>query len=254
MASFRFEEPRHIQKLEDCHFYHTLDLPTFGLVKGEWDLRGRFDDYIGDIDLNGKSVLDIGTATGFLTFEAEKRNASSVVSFDISDAKYQHLLPFKDNLYYKNHEQWRTLQTAWLNRWKNGYWLAHRLFNSQAKVFYGDIYQLPTEVGQFDVSIIGSVLEHLSDQVSALASVARLTKSKLVFVTPLLETEDKIAHFFPSASRPDVDYVWWIYSVRVYREVLAMLGFEIKRITKNKFRFELAGEDHERHTIVARRM
>lgn len=251
--TFTFQEPRAIQRLEDCYFYHTLDLPGFGLVQGEWDLRGRFDDYVGGVDLRGKTVLDIGTANGFLTFEAEKRGAKSVVSFDIGDAKFQHLLPFKDNLYSTNYEEWRAHTSAGFERWKNGYWLAHRLFHSKAKVFYGNIYDLPTAAGSFDVVIIGSVLEHLSDQVSALASVARLTKSTLVIVTALMETEEPLARFLPLADHPRLDYTWWMYSVGTYRTIFKMLGFEIDYIKKNRYQFSLAGGAHERHTIVATR-
>src|SRR3954471_8250442 len=102
-----FETPRDIRRVEDCHFYHTLDLPGIGVVEGMWDLRGRFDDYIGGVNLRDKTVLDVGTGNGFLTFEAEKRGAREVISFDIGDAKFQHLLPFKDCPYYTHHAEWR---------------------------------------------------------------------------------------------------------------------------------------------------
>jgi SAM-dependent methyltransferase len=253
IEAFAYEAPRNIHRLEDCFFYHTLDLPGFGTVRGEWDLRDRFDDYIGGVDLRGKTVLDIGTANGFLTFEAEKRGAKSVVSFDIGDAKYQHLLPFKDNLYSRDYEEWRALTTAGFERWKNGYWLAHRLYRSRARAFYGNIYDLPTDAGLFDVVIIGSVLEHLSDQVSAMASAARLTRSTMVIATGLLETEEPIARFVPMADHPTLDYTWWVYSIGIYRTIFKMIGFEIDSITKNSYRFNLAGVESERHTIVASR-
>lgn len=256
--SFAFAEPRNVQSIEDCIFYHSLDLPGHGEIMGEWDLRGRFDDYVGGVDVRGKSVLDIGTASGFLTFEAERRGASSVVSFDIADANSQHLLPFKDKLYYRDHELWRSRQNAGYERWKNAYWLAHRLFHSRAKAFYGDIYHLPPAAGSFDVVIVGSVLEHLSDQVSALASIARLAAHTMILVTDVIETEDPIARFLPRADRPEMDYTWWLYSIGIYREVLGMLGFGIDRITKGRYRFNahrFGGEaiDAERPTLVATR-
>jgi SAM-dependent methyltransferase len=252
-GTFTLAAPRDIKNLEDCFFYHTLDLPGFGMVEGEWDLRGRFDDYVGGVDLRGKTMLDVGTATGFLTFEAEKRGAKQVVSFDIGDAKYQHLLPFKDGLYYQDYEAWRAWTSAVYERWKNGYWLAHRLYDSKAQAFYGNIYDLPTAAGTFDVVIIGSVLEHLSDQVSALASVGRLTKSTMVVVTGMLETEEKNAYFVPSADQPKLDYTWWVYSLGIYREVFAMLGFRIDSVKKNTYRFLRGGRECERYTIVASR-
>ena len=97
---------RFVDRLEDCFFYHAMELPGLGLIPAHWDLRGRFADYIGGIDVAGKSVLDVGTATGFLSFEAEKRGASRVLSFDQLDGAEQRFLPFKDKPYYRDHARW----------------------------------------------------------------------------------------------------------------------------------------------------
>lgn len=243
--------PRFIDRLEDCFFYHAMELPGFGLVRGQWDLRGRFDDYVGHVDVAGKSVLDVGTATGFLSFEAEKREASRVVSFDMSDARQQAFLPFKDKLYYRDHERWAREHAVEVQRWKNAYWLCHRLLGSRARVAYGNIYDLPARLGTFDVTIVGSVLEHLSDPITALASIARLTGETMAVITPLLPTDERIARFEPSAANPDYDFTWWRYSVGVYREVFAMLGFRIARITQAKYSYMHGGTLEERSTIVA---
>jgi len=36
-----YAAPRHIEELNNCYFYHTMDLPEVGTVAGDWDLRGR---------------------------------------------------------------------------------------------------------------------------------------------------------------------------------------------------------------------
>ena len=113
--------------------------------------------------MRGKSVLDIGTATGFLSFEAEKRGAQ-VVSFDMDQGSQQTFLPFKDRPYYSDHQRWAETYNAQIEKWKNAYWLCHRLLESNARVYYGNVYDLPLSLGRFDVAIVGSVLEHLSDQ------------------------------------------------------------------------------------------
>ena len=248
-----FAPPRFVDRLEDCFFYHAMDLPGFGLVPAHWDLRGRFDEYIGSVDLRGKSVLDVGTATGFLSFEAEKRGAARVVSFDQSDGAEQKFLPFKDKPYYRDHAKWAEEYRAEIERWKNAYWLSHRLLGSKSEVFYGDIYELPNELGEFDIAIIGSVLEHLSDPITALGSVARLTKERMVIVTPLLETDEPMARFEGNAANPDADFTWWIFSLGVYREVLAMLGFGIERVNRASYHYMYGDRDEERSTIVAAR-
>src|SRR4030095_95397 len=122
-----FEAPRFVERLEDCFFYHAMELPGFGLVRAHWDLGGRFDEYIGGVDVAGKSVTDIGAATGFLSFEAEKRGASRVLSFDMSDARQQTFLPFKDKLYSRDPDRWAAQYGAEIEQWKNAYWLCHEL-------------------------------------------------------------------------------------------------------------------------------
>lgn len=244
--------PRLIESLDDCFFYHTMELPGFGVVEGLWDLRGKFDEYVGGVEVSGKSVLDIGTASGFLSFEAERRGAN-VLSFDMSSVAHQHLLPFKDKPYYVNHEQWLKDANPFMETWKNAYWLAHRLLNSKAEVFYGNIYALPPALGSFDITIVGSVLEHLSDPISALASIARLSKDVLVIVTPLIETDEPVARFEPRAANPEQDYTWWIYSTGVYREVLSMLGFKITAMSSAKYFYAYGNTLEERTTIIATR-
>lgn len=109
----RFEDPWNVQEVRDCYFYHSIDLPGIGIIDGDWDLIGDFDDYIGQLDLSGKRILDVGTASGFLTFEAEKRGAQ-VVSFDVQDGRQHQRLPFRDNLFMTDYQ-------AWLHRSKSTY-------------------------------------------------------------------------------------------------------------------------------------
>ena len=246
--------PRFVERLEDCFFYHAMELPGFGLVPAHWDLRGRFDDYVGGVDVAGKSVLDIGTATGFLSFESEKRGAARVLSFDQSDGAAQTFLPFKDKLYYRDRARWAEAYRAEIERWKNAYWLSHRLLESKAEVFYGDIYDLPAELGEFDIALVGSVLEHLSDPITALASIARLTKERMVVVTPLLETDEPVARFEGRASQPEADFTWWTYGLGVYREVFGMLGFTIEKVSHAKYYYMYGDREEERSTIVAARI
>ena len=244
-------EPRFVDSVADCFFYHTMDLPGLGVVRGHWDLRGRFDDYVSGVSVAGKSVLDIGAATGFLSFESEQRGASHVLSVDMGDPRQQMFIPFKDNLYYRKYEDFVGYHAAEVERWKNGYWLCHRLLESRAAVFYGDIFRLPPALGEFDVAIVAAVLEHLNDQITALASIARLTKETMVIVTPVLQTEERIARLEPTADNPKYDYTWWRYSIGTYREVLKMLGFSIARITEGQYRHEYTDRLEARTTIVA---
>ena len=75
-------------KLEDCKFYHSVNLPSGETLRGDWDLRDKLDVYIGNVDVKGCRVLDMGTASGALSFYMEQLGAK-VVSADVrSSAQY----------------------------------------------------------------------------------------------------------------------------------------------------------------------
>jgi hypothetical protein len=84
LAGSVYSEPRVVSRIDDCFFYHSMDLPQHGLVAGEWDLRRGIERYLGHVDFRGKRVLDIGTASGFLAFWMERQGAE-VIGFDLSD-------------------------------------------------------------------------------------------------------------------------------------------------------------------------
>ncbi len=69
-----------------------MDIPGAGEVKGHWDLRDCIKPYLGDYDFKGKRVLDVGAASGFLTFSMEKQGAD-VVSFDMASGAQWDVVP-----------------------------------------------------------------------------------------------------------------------------------------------------------------
>ena len=70
-----------------------MDLPGFGVIPGEWDLRGRTDQYLDNYLFGGKRVLEVGPASGFLTFEMEARGAT-VVCLEVSDETAWDFVPY----------------------------------------------------------------------------------------------------------------------------------------------------------------
>ena len=66
---FAYAKPRHVEDPEGCFFCHVMYLAGIDRVGEHWDLRNRVDDYLGRFDFRGKRAVDIGAASGFLTFE-----------------------------------------------------------------------------------------------------------------------------------------------------------------------------------------
>jgi SAM-dependent methyltransferase len=223
-------------ELEECFFYHSIDLPVSGPQAGVWDLRGRFDDYVGHQDLQGRTVLDVGTASGFLTFEAETRGAT-VTSFEVASVEQLHVLPYQDSLAIQATD-------ATLERLKNAYRLAHDELSSSASCVYGDIYSLsPDTTELFDVVLIGQLLVHLPDAISALAAASSVCRDTLIIVEGSFEDPSPVAGLCARADQPSINYAWYHYSTGWYNEVLRIIGFRDISIDRSTYRCN--AQDHE---------
>ncbi len=244
-----FASPRHVTDRSHCHFYHSMDLPG-GAVDGAWDLRGRLPEYIGGVDLKDRSVLDVGTASGFLTFEMEKLGAR-VVSFDAASADDIAFVPMHDHGYVTDHAAWSRETNAFLDRLKNGYWFAHRELASRSRALYGNVYELDTYGHSFDVAVVGQILVHLKDPVNALAAVARTCRETLIITEGTIDSPYPDARLCAHSISGGLGYMWWLCSVAFYRDVLTMQNFEIASVTANHFRHN--SDDWPLTTIVAHR-
>src|ERR1700738_2351795 len=142
-----YAAPRVVTDLADCHFYHSMDLPGYGTVQGEWDLREGIGAYLGNVDFKGKRVLEMGTASGFVGFHMEKAGAK-VIGYDLSDAQAWDVVPFAR---YDSDDFLRK-RRAHIKRMNNAYWLSHSALGSRNKVVYGHVYSVPREIGGVDVS------------------------------------------------------------------------------------------------------
>src|SRR4051794_27566355 len=93
MTGEPYATPRVVTDVAECAFYHTMDIPGHGHVRGDWDLAPNVAAYLGQVDFAGKRVLEVGTADGYLGFEMEARGAE-VVCYDLSEQQLWDLVPF----------------------------------------------------------------------------------------------------------------------------------------------------------------
>jgi SAM-dependent methyltransferase len=235
-----YAEPSIVEDLSQCHFYHMMDFPGGVSGRGNWDLRGRFERYTANVNFTGKRVLDVGAASGFLTFEAEKRGAE-VVSFDSSSPRMHAGLPFievrrrGDGSAPDGNENYET--------GRNAYWYAHRAYGSRAKCYYGDVYNLPDELGEFDIVLVGQILAHLRDPVSALTSITRRCRDKLVIMDNIIESKEPVMRFMGNPQpNPNVNKynTWWSLSLGLYDALLQILGFKLAYYVQNDYPWQNA--------------
>jgi len=171
-----FAAPQKVENLADCYFYHTMELPGHGVIEGrDWDLRGKVDEYLGKIDLAGQRVLEIGPASGFLTFEMEKRGAD-VVSIEVTPEHGWDFVPYPA----ARLEEVIGPRRIVMQQLKNSYWFSHTALQSKANVYYGDVYNLPAALGQFDISVMGSVLLHCRDPLRIVEQCGKMARSVVI--------------------------------------------------------------------------
>ncbi len=216
---------RNISDLSDCYFYHTMDLPTLGTIVGNWDLRENMKQYFGNVNLKGKRVLDIGAASGALSFWMEEQSAE-VVSFDLASGEEWDLVPYaKWTGITQSLNEYKTL----IEKLKNAYWLAHRLKKSKAKVVYGNVYRIPKEINNLDISVFGCILLHLKNPFEALQSGLKMTRETAIItdqIRPYLDSQMPVQVFMPDAKEFKIFDVWWYLNPQIIIKMLEVLGFE----------------------------
>jgi SAM-dependent methyltransferase len=256
------DPPASVPGLSDCFFYHTMDVPGYGLRRGQWDLRAGVDDYLGHVDLADTRVLELGPASGFLTFEMERRGAH-VTACELPTLEEWDLVPyasFNPKAYLEDRKELG-------RRLRNAFWVAHAGFESGARLAEGSVYDLTGGIGSFDTAVFGMILLHLRDPFRALENAVAET-TKTVIVTEIVSEEqiseslgelddlrpsrtdvlgaassrlsaflsDKLSdaspsmYFCPRASRGEPLDTWWQLTPAIIQEFLGVLGFEEQEV------------------------
>jgi SAM-dependent methyltransferase len=237
-----YAEPIDVASSRECYYYHTMDVPGHGLVEGEWDLRSGVDDYLGREAVAGKRVLEIGTASGFVCFEMERRGAD-VVAYDLDPGAPWDIVPYAGldtaAVIAERGEHIARLNKSW--------WFNHRAFGSKARVAYGSVYEIPQSIGPFDLCTFGAVLLHLRDPFLALQRALALTP-QTVLVTELARRGSFRAPFegglrrrsplfLPDAAKGQPVDAWWSFSPESVSNMLAVLGYRTERVVHHTQRY-----------------
>ena len=211
-----------------CYWYHTLKFPDGETVRGSWAIED-FSQYIGGYDLAGKTVLDVGTASGYLAFNAEKAGAD-VTGLDAASTQEFRHFPYAESLSYRDIKQSREVWTTEnLIPIKNSWWYAWHKFGSKAKCVYAPIPELYEWDTQFDVVMAGAIVEHLSDPVYAIGAWTKVAREAvLIPFTDVVQTDDLSMHPIIPLDNPGVFYVWWHLSRGLYVKLFDNLGFDVR--------------------------
>lgn len=254
-ACFAPVVPWPMPRRDECAFYTCTTFPDGERIDdANWDLRGQFDRYIGGVPLAGRTVLDVGTASGFLAFSAEAAGAT-VTALDAPGSDGFERIPFAGSAFTDRRPAWIASSDIYLDSLKRSFWYSWHRRGSAVEVVYAPAAALWRWPRRFDVVIAGAIVEHLSDPVPFLAALARMARETLVIAfTPVIETDELRMEPMNGWDDPAYHYSWWRLSLGLYRRVLGNLGFTVT-VTEaeglcNEIKPPLAVR---RPTLVARR-
>ena len=213
----------------DCDFYHVVELPDNRLTTGQWDLRASAYQYLGGIAVDGKRVIEIGPATGFLSFYMEQRGAQVVCVEPPMDAFWD-LVPRSDNGI-----EFRQNFIRHITRIRNSFWYLHQLYRSSVECYEVDVYQLPSDIARFDIAVLGSVLLHCCSPVKILQSVGNLVDEHMVICERYFAdlAGQPVSRLVPSRDN-GVNETWWEFSPVFFQQYLGVLGFPKSTVTRHR--------------------
>ena len=202
------------EAMKRLSWYHTIDLGNGICTPGFYDHRQYLSEYGLPKDLQGQTALDIGAASGFFTFELEKRGAevtsTELPNWDSHDfgPLYQPDMSPDDAREYLH----------------DPYLFAHKILGSKAKRQLISIYDIsPETTGVFDLVFCGSVLLHLTDPIKALWHIQSVTREVAIIATVIhpLYTNEPLA-LFNGQHHGDV---WWFPNRAALEEMIKSAGF-----------------------------
>jgi len=260
-----YAQPKDIQSAKDCDFYHVIDIPGHGTTTGQWDLRGTYREYLGNLDVRGKTVLELGTASGFLCFQMEKMGAD-VVAFDLSpNHSWDWLLSPTDD-----EAQIRRTMKRGIERCNNAFWFCHKIFNSKARLVHGTLYDIPNELDKVDVVTLCSVLLHVRDPILAIQRAASFAKETVIITEQIPIISYRLPNWInyrlskvigpyaqfvprPQTKSPHGGLSWWYLSPETVKTVLQILGFQTFQLSTSKHLYSRENLWIDLYTLVANR-
>ena len=176
--------------------YHKLSFQPDLVFEGDYDLSRFLVHYDLPEQLDGKTVLDVGTAAGFWSLECARRGGS-VLAIDT----------YAVSLFGE---------------------IASCL---SAPISYAQrsVYDLSTSDGTFDLVVCGSVLLHLPDPLGALRAIRSVCRGSLIVSTASTAdsevTSRPVCDFHGQRAADGDYYTYWALSAAALTNLLRTAGF-----------------------------
>jgi tRNA (mo5U34)-methyltransferase len=200
---------------EEPYWFHRMELPGEILTPGWSDPRvDKLPHYGLPTDMTGMRVLDIGSAEGFFSFEAERRGAAEIIGIE----NYPPMA--------------------------RKFEICRAATGSRARTYMVNVYYLnPATLGTFDLVMFFGVLYHLRHPILALQKIASVCAGTILMQTATCaDASDKpMAEFHPfgiksgPSENPSNDPTcFWFPNIACCIALLQHVGFQdVEQIAKN---------------------
>jgi tRNA (mo5U34)-methyltransferase len=258
--------------VDKYYWYHTIDLPGGLVTPGLYDFRETVSCFQFPDDMRGTTALDVGSATGFFSFEFERRGAS-VVSVELPSldkldrfpgqsseqavAKIGQMIAPRNLAGLRGYVKPYTAEELYFYLLKGPFQFCHDLLGSKVERRYASVYDLSPEtlgVSGFDLVFLGDILVHTLNPLQALAAAAALCRKTLILSQVMPEAADgKSAMLYVGGDDPASDEVsWWWPNKPCVVQLLKKLGFrDVIEAGSNSGRLRPSGFAFERPILHA---
>lgn len=252
------------------YWYHTVDLGGGLVTPGLYDYRETISSFPFPSDMSGMRVLDVGPATGFFSFEFERRGASVIAmelpslrdldrfpgqSIESSLARIERMI-FPDSVNgLSQHRRGDNEREVYRCLLEAPFEFCKARLGSKVERRFSTIYN-PDVGGDFDLVFVGDVLVHTLYPLKALAALAPLCRGSLVFAQVLPPgPQEPAAMLYTGGDDPNEDEVsWWLPNKSCLIAMLRKLGFaEVREAGYHRGVVEPGSHPFERVILEARK-
>ena len=179
-------------------WHHNFEIFPGVSTNGSYDPGFMVEKLDLATDLSGLRILDVGASDGYFSLMLHKRGA------DVTAVDFRH-------------------------KSDTGFSIMEKLNNVEIKHLQCNVYNLPTNIGKYDIVLFLGVIYHLPDIPSALWRLSNLCKHRLILESyvEVFESNVPMARYYEADSLDGDVTNFWAPNVACMQAMMRDCGFSI---------------------------